>query len=233
MTHILGLSAFYHDSAAALLTDGEIVAAAQEERFTRFKHDARFPSRAVAFCLNEAGVSARDLDAVAFYETPLVKFDRLLETFLGEAPRGFELFQEAMPVWAQVKLQLPARIRTELPGFSGELHFTDHHESHAASAFFPSPFESAAILTLDAVGRMEYQHVRARSRKRARSHPRAAFSTFAGHAVFGVHVLRRLQGQFRRIQVDGSGALRQAAVRGSHPGEARQDRTRTGRFGST
>jgi carbamoyltransferase len=152
MTYILGLSAFYHDSAAALLTDGEIVAAAQEERFTRFKHDARFPSRAAAFCLKAAGVRASDLDAVAFYETPSVKFDRLLETFLGEAPGGFELFQEAMPVWAQVKLQLPGRIRSELPGFVGELHFMDHHKSHAASAFFPSPFESAAILTVDAVG---------------------------------------------------------------------------------
>jgi carbamoyltransferase len=152
MTNILGISAFYHDSAAALLRDGEIVAAAQEERFTRFKHDARFPSRAVAFCLDKGGVRARDLDAVAFYESPLVKFDRLLETFLGESPRGFELFQEAMPVWAAIKLQLPARLRTELTGFSGELHFTDHHDSHAASAFFPSPFESAAILTVDAVG---------------------------------------------------------------------------------
>jgi carbamoyltransferase len=152
MTHILGISAYFHDSAAALLRDGEIVAAAQEERFTRFKHDARFPSRAVAFCLDEAGISARDLDAVAFYERPFAKLDRLQETFLAESPRGFALFQEAMPVWAEVKLHLPGRIRSELAGFSGDLHFVDHHESHAASAFFPSPFESAAILTLDAVG---------------------------------------------------------------------------------
>jgi len=152
MTCILGISAFYHDSAAALVRDGEIVAAAQEERFTRRKHDARFPSHAAAFCLTEAGLRASDLDVVAFYERPLVKFDRLLETWLGNVPDGYDLFAEAMPVWAQLKLQLPDAIRRELPGFVGELHFVDHHEAHAASAFFPSPFDDAAILTLDAVG---------------------------------------------------------------------------------
>jgi carbamoyltransferase len=152
MTYVLGLSAFYHDSAAALLRDGEIVAAAQEERFTRVKHDPRFPKRAVSFCLTDAGIGPGDLAAVAFYERPLVKFDRLLETFLGHAPRGFDLFHEAMPVWAHVKLQLPKIILGELPGFSGPMFFVDHHESHAASAFFPSPFDRAAILTLDAVG---------------------------------------------------------------------------------
>ena len=150
--YILGISAFYHDSAAALLRDGTIVAAAQEERFTRRKHDARFPTNAAAYCLNEAGIGAGDLKAVAFYERPLVKWDRLLETFLEFAPSGFALFEEAMPIWAQFKLQLPSRIGAELPGFSGDLHFVDHHEAHAASAFFPSPFTDAAILTLDAVG---------------------------------------------------------------------------------
>jgi carbamoyltransferase len=150
--YILGISAFYHDSAAALIRDGEIVAAAQEERFTRQKHDAGFPKHAVGYCLDEAGVSAADLEAVAFYERPLVKWDRLLETFLGFAPRGFDLFEEAMPVWADLKLQMPTRLRAELPGFAGPLYFADHHESHAASAFFPSPFEEAAILTVDAVG---------------------------------------------------------------------------------
>jgi carbamoyltransferase len=151
-THILGISAFYHDSAAAVLRDGQIVAAAQEERFTRRKHDARFPGNAAAFCLREAGIAAGDLQAVAFYERPLVKWDRLIETFLGFAPKGFELFEEAMPIWAQFKLQLPSLIRAELPGFTGDLYFGDHHESHAASAFFPSPFTDAAILTVDAVG---------------------------------------------------------------------------------
>ena len=151
-SYILGISAFYHDSAAALLRDGEIVAAAQEERFTRVKHDARFPKHAAAFCLSKAGINAGNLAAVAFYERPLVKWNRLLETFLGYAPHGFDLFEEAMPVWAQLKLRLPERLRSELPGFCGDLHFADHHESHAASAFFPSPYSDAAILTLDAVG---------------------------------------------------------------------------------
>ena len=109
--YILGISAFYHDSAAALLRDGEIVAAAQEERFTRRKHDPGFPTNAVAFCLRQAGIGAADLKAVAFYERPMVKWDRLLETFLEYAPRGFDLFEEAMPVWAQFKLQLPSRLR--------------------------------------------------------------------------------------------------------------------------
>jgi carbamoyltransferase len=152
MTHILGISAFYHDSAAALLRNGEIVAAAQEERFTRSKHDARFPAHAAAYCLREAGIGVEHVDAVAFYERPLVKFDRLLETYLQYAPTGLDLFQEAMPVWAQAKLQLPRIIREQLPGLRGDVHFVDHHESHAASAFFPSPFASAAILTMDAVG---------------------------------------------------------------------------------
>jgi carbamoyltransferase len=152
MTHILGISAFYHDSAAALVRDGEIVAAAQEERFSRRKHDARFPVNAVAFCLREARIDQGQLDLVAFYERPHAKFDRLLQTHLGFAPRGFELFQEAMPVWARVKLQMPGILRDELRGFRGDLYFADHHESHAASAFFPSPFAEAAIMTLDAVG---------------------------------------------------------------------------------
>lgn len=153
MTNILGISAFYHDSAAALLVDGEIAAAAQEERFTRHKHDSRFPSNAVQFCLREAGITAADLDYVVFYERPMVKFERLLETYLAYAPRGFDSFQEAMPLWARMKLHLPETIRQKVgSGFRGEIRFTDHHESHAASAFFPSPFQEAAILTLDAVG---------------------------------------------------------------------------------
>jgi carbamoyltransferase len=152
-THILGVSAFFHDSAAALIRDGEIAAAAQEERFTREKHDPDFPRNAIDYCLREAGISAADLDAVAFYEKPLVKFDRLMETYLAFVPRGFASFRRAIPQWACEKLFLPRRFRAELGDeFRGELYFTDHHESHAASAFFPSPFEDAAILTLDAVG---------------------------------------------------------------------------------
>ena len=194
MTYILGISAFYHDSAATLLRDGEIVAAVQEERFSRAKHDARFPRHAVAYCLREAGISAAELDAIAFYERPLVKFDRLLETTVAFAPHGFALFEEAMPVWAQLKLHLPARLREELPGFAGAIHFVDHHESHAASAFFPSPFETAAILTLDAVGEWSTSAIgRGRANEIALSHEQrfphslgmlySAFTYYAGFRV--------------------------------------------------
>jgi carbamoyltransferase len=155
-THILGISAFFHDSAAALLRDGVIVAAVQEERFTRRKGDPRFPTEAVSYCLREAGLDASDLDYVVFYERPLVKFERILETALAFAPRGFAVFRRAAVEWAESKLHLPRIVHEHLgPGFRGQLCFTDHHESHAASAFFPSPFESAAILTLDAVGEWE------------------------------------------------------------------------------
>ncbi len=151
--NILGISAFYHDSAAALVRDGEIVAAAQEERFTRKKHDYRFPSHAVDYCLEEAGIAAGDVDAVVFYDKPFVKFERLLETYLTYAPLGIRSFLMAMPLWMKQKLHLPKIIKRELGGdFKGHILFTDHHESHAASAFFPSPFEEAAILTSDGVG---------------------------------------------------------------------------------
>ena len=153
MTAILGLSAIYHDSAAALIVDGRIVAAAQEERFTRKKHDAGFPVQAVEYCLSEAGLSAGQLDYVGFYDKPLLKFDRLLETYLAYAPAGFVSFARAMPAWLKQKLHLPREIRRRLHGaYQRRLVFTEHHESHAASAFFPSPFESAAILTIDGVG---------------------------------------------------------------------------------
>ncbi len=152
MTAILGISAWYHDSAAALVVDGRIVAAAQEERFTRVKHDERFPSHAIAACLGQAGLTAADLDLVVFYEKPLLKFERLLETYLAFAPAGFGSFLRAMPQWLRTKLFIPQEIRHGLPGFTGPIRFAGHHESHAASAFFPSPFEEAAILTLDGVG---------------------------------------------------------------------------------
>ena len=152
MTAILGISAFYHDSAAALLVDGEVVAAAQEERFTRKKHDAGFPARAVEYCCREAGIDPADLDYVAFYEKPLTKFERLLETYFAYAPAGFASFRLSMPLWLKEKLFTRRTLRGALPGFKGPLVFPDHHESHAASAFFPSPFEEAAILTLDGVG---------------------------------------------------------------------------------
>ncbi len=148
---ILGLSAYYHDSAAALVRDGEIVAAAQEERFSRKKHDPRFPKHAVEFCLRQAGISARDLDHVVFYDKPFQTFERLLETYLDYAPAGIRSFFQAMPLWLHEKLWMRDHIAKELD-FEGDVLFTEHHESHAASAFFPSPFESAAVLTIDGVG---------------------------------------------------------------------------------
>jgi len=152
MTAILGISAYYHDSAAALVCDGRIVAAAQEERFSRTKHDASFPSAAVAFCLQEAGITAAEIDHVAFYEKPLTRFERILETFLAHAPRGFDVFRRAAPVWLKEKLRLRTRINEHLGRRGKPIVFLDHHESHAASAFFPSPYERAAILTVDGVG---------------------------------------------------------------------------------
>jgi carbamoyltransferase len=151
--NILGISAFYHDSAAALIRDGEIIAAAQEERFTRKKHDESFPENAVRYCLEEAAIEISNLDAVVFYEKPLLKFERLLETYLAFAPRGLLSFFRAMPQWLQKKLHMPREIDNGLGGrYEGPLYFCTHHESHAASAFFPSPFEEAAIITLDGVG---------------------------------------------------------------------------------
>ncbi|HVS04381.1 MAG TPA: carbamoyltransferase [Thermoanaerobaculia bacterium] len=152
MTAILGLSAYYHDSAAALLVDGRIVAAAQEERFTRVKHDHGFPAHAIDYCLGEAALTPAGIDYVAFYDKPLLKFDRLLETYLAFAPVGFRSFAKAMPLWLEEKLHLPREMRKRLPGYRRRFVFPEHHESHAASAFFPSPFEEAAVLTLDGVG---------------------------------------------------------------------------------
>jgi carbamoyltransferase len=165
---ILGVSAFYHDSAACLVVDGEIIAAAQEERFTRLKHDHNFPVNAARYCLKEAGITAEQLDYVGFYDKPLLKFDRLLETYLDYAPAGFRSFLKSMPLWMKEKLWMPDLVRTEMAKAGGidderqakkagkkfewKLLFGDHHESHAASAFYPSPFEEAAILTIDGVG---------------------------------------------------------------------------------
>jgi carbamoyltransferase len=151
--NILGISAFYHDSAAALVADGEIIAAAQEERFTRKKHDQDFPVHAIEYCLDAAGIEPEQVNLVGFYDKPFLKFDRLLETYLAYTPGGFQSFLKAMPQWLDKKLHLPREIRRGLKGgYKKRFVFTRHHESHAASAFFPSPFEEAAILTLDGVG---------------------------------------------------------------------------------
>jgi carbamoyltransferase len=156
---ILGISAYYHDSAAAVVCDGKIIAAAQEERFSRKKHDASFPAEAIKYCLEAAGVQLQDIDEVVFYDKPLVKFERLLETYLSYAPRGLRSFIAAMPVWLKEKLYLKSTLKRELSELAGldaadlpELLFTEHHQSHAASAFYPSPFERAAVLCLDGVG---------------------------------------------------------------------------------
>ena len=157
--NILGISAYYHDSAAALVRDGEIVAAAQEERFSRKKHDARFPEGAIRSCLEQGGIGLADVDEVVFYDKPLVKFERLLETYLSYAPQGFRSFVAAMPVWLKEKLYLKATLKRELAALGGmkenelpALLFAEHHQSHAASAFYPSPYEKAAVLCLDGVG---------------------------------------------------------------------------------
>ena len=149
--YILGISCFYHDSAAALIKDGEIIAAAQEERFTRKKHDSSFPNRAIAYCLGAAGITAHELAYVTFYDKPLLKFERILETYLATAPSGIASFIMALPLWLKEKLWIPSLINDNL-GADVPLLFTEHHESHAASAFYPSPFQKAAFLTMDGVG---------------------------------------------------------------------------------
>ena len=156
--HILGITAFYHDSAAALIEDGRIAAAAQEERFTRKKHDAGFPRRAIGYCLDHVGIGIGDLDFVVFYDKPFLKFERLLETYLAFAPKGFSSFRMAMPIWLREKLFQKDLLRRELEKFErgfdwqNKMLFAEHHQSHAASAFFPSPFEDAVVLTMDGVG---------------------------------------------------------------------------------
>jgi carbamoyltransferase len=158
-SNILGISAYYHDSAAALLQDGELVAAAQQERFSRKKHDARFPADAISYCLAEQGLGLNDLDRIVFYDKPLIKFERLLETYMSYAPNGFRSFVAAMPVWLKEKLYLKSVLKKELAELAGckpkdlpPLLFAEHHQSHAASAFYFSPFERAAVLCLDGVG---------------------------------------------------------------------------------
>ena len=154
MRYILGISAFYHDSAAVLLRDGCVIAAAQNERFSRIKNDAEFPQQAIDYCLRQAGVSVRDLDAVAFYDKPITKFVRLLESFLAIAPRGGLQFARVIPEWFSEKLNVRGTIRRALPDLAPQtpILFTQHHQAHAASAFLPSPFREAAILTVDGVG---------------------------------------------------------------------------------
>jgi len=148
---ILGLSSFYHDSAAALINEGKLIAAAQEERFTRIKHDNSFPQNAINYCLMQAGIEANDLDYIAYYEKPFLKFERIMETYLSFAPKGYRMFLKTIPLWLKRKLWIKSLIRTNLD-FNGTILFPEHHESHASSAFYPSPFQDSAILTIDGVG---------------------------------------------------------------------------------
>jgi carbamoyltransferase len=150
-TNILGISAYYHDSAACLVQDGQIVAAAQEERFTRKKHDHEFPIHAINYCLEYAGIAGSEVDYVAFYDKPFLKFERILETYLSYAPIGIRSFIKAMPLWIKQKVWIKDLICDKL-NYDGKVVFPEHHESHAASAFFPSPFQRAAFLTIDGVG---------------------------------------------------------------------------------
>jgi carbamoyltransferase len=156
--HVLGISAFYHDSAAAIVEDGRIIAAAQEERFTRKKHDSGFPLQAIAYCLEASGRSLEGIDHIVFYDKPFLKFERLLETYLAFAPKGFTSFRMAMPIWLKEKLFQKSLLSKELRKIDpkwkapAKLLFAEHHLSHAASAFYPSPFEEAVVLTMDGVG---------------------------------------------------------------------------------
>ncbi len=217
--NILGLSAYYHDAAAAVVVAGRIVAAAQEERFTRRKNDSDFPALAVPACLRQARLTLADLDAVVFYDKPVLKFARLLETYLAVAPGGWRTFPPVMTNWLGEKLDLRKAIRAHLPGLRPdcEILFTQHHQAHAASAFYPSPFDEAAILTIDGVGEWATTTDGPGPGPRNRTAPGNPVSPLAGAAVLGVHGLLRFPHQFRRIQADGPGALWRTRICRSHP----------------
>jgi len=222
---VLGISAFYHDSAAALIEDGRILSAAQEERFTRKKHDARFPRLAISNSVSATrDTHWSEIDYIAFYDKPFLKFERLLETYLAFAPRGFTSFRTAMPVWFARKALSEAhasprvgRIETAGIDVGDRLLFAEHHQSHAASAFFASPFKQAVILTLDGVGEWGNYFGKYWKRQPARNDQGGTLSAFARVALFRLYALRGFQGQFGRVQVDGSGALWLAALSRSDP----------------
>ena len=196
---VLGISAFYHDSAAAVVEDGRIVAAAQEERFTRKKHDPSFPKNAIGYCLEEAGAKLDELDHVVFYDKPFLKFERLMETYIALAPRGFRSFRMAIPLWLKEKLFQKSLLKGELKQFADgfditRLLFCEHHLSHAASAFYPSPYEEAVVLTMDGVGEWATTSAAMGSGKNLRGVPGDPLPAFTRPALFGVHLLHRLQG---------------------------------------
>ena len=208
---ILGISAFYHDSAAALVEDGKVIAAAQEERFTRMKHDPSFPSNAVAYCLAEGLARLSDIDHIVFYEKPLPKFERLIETYLSFAPSGFNSFRNSMPLWIREKLfqknLLEKKLRGIEPGWKGELLFAEHHQSHAAERVLCVSFRTSRGSDDGWCWRMADDIVRRRRRQRTEAAARNQLSALAGSPVFRFHLLHRVQSQLRRIQAYGSGAL--------------------------
>ena len=209
---ILGISAFYHDSAAALVRDGLVTAAAQEERFTRKKFDEGFPQHAVRYCLDEARMQLRDADYVVFYDKPFLKFERLLETYLAFTPRGFASFVKAMPVWLGEKLFQKKMLIDELqridPAFDGaKLLFAEHHHSHAASAFYPSPFDEALVLTIDGVGEWCTTMAGIGRGNNIEILKEIHFPHSLGPAVLRLYLLPRIQSQFRRVQADGACTL--------------------------
>ena len=210
---VLGISAFYHDSAAALVDEHSIIAAAQQERFTRKKHDPGFPDQAIRYCLSEGGCRLSEIDWVVFYDKPFLKFERLLETYLAFAPRGFASFRAAMPVWLKQKLFQKDILRKALLKFDPDfdwknrLLFTEHHLSHAASAFFASPFDEAAVLTMDGVGEWATTSMGEGRGSHLEIQREIHFPHSLGLLLFCVYLLHRLQGEFRRIQAHGSCSL--------------------------
>ena len=221
-TKILGISAYYHDSAACLVIDGKIKAAAQEERFTRKKHDPSFPVNAIRYCLDEGETTISSIDNVVFYEKPFVKFERLLETYLGFAPRGFRSFIAAMPVWLKEKLFLKHTLQKELKKHFGKEQpptlFAEHHQSHAASAFYPSPFQEAAVLCLDGVGEWTTTSAWHGEGNELRPPLGDTLPTLSRTPLLCLHLLYRLQGQLRRVQGHGSRPLRAPYLCPDHPG---------------
>ena len=220
MTDILGISAYYHDSAAAILRDGQVLAAAQQERFSRRKHDAGFPSEAIEYCLSEAGTDLRKIEHIVFYDKPLIKFERLLETYLSYAPKGFRSFVAAMPIWLKEKLFLKTTLKKELAALADctvnelpSLQFAEHHQSHAASAYYFSPFERSAVLCLDGVGEWATTSVWAGNGGRLEPLWEIDFPHSLGLLYSAFTYFTGFQGQLRRVQADGARPIRRTEVR--------------------
>ena len=186
--NILGISAFYHDSAACLVQDGKIISAAQEERFTRKKHDSAFPVNAINFCLQDSNLTVNDLDYVSYYDKPFLTFERILETYLAFAPVGIESFIKALPLWIKKKLWMKEVIKKELK-YEGKIIFPEHHESHAASAFYPSPFQEAAFLTMDGVGEWTTASYGIGNGNRIEILSEIQFPHSLGLVIFSIHIL--------------------------------------------